>query len=337
MVFPDYQPVDVASIRAQFEQAWGVPLKSKPGLTVVEIMRAIHNDEIKGMYIMGENPAMSDPDADHARAALAKLEHLVVQDIFLTETAFHADVILPASAWPEKDGTVTNTNRQVQMGRQALAPPGDARQDWWIVQELAKRIGCDWNYSHPKEVFTEMASVMPSLNNITWDRVNSEESVTYPCDGPDVPGNDIVFRDVFPTSSGRGKLVCAEIIPPDETPDEAYPFVLTTGRQLEHWHTGSMTRRAAVLDDIEPEAVACLSPQDMRRLKIKPGSKVKISTRRGAIELTARSDHTVTEGLIFIPFCYAEAPANVLTNAALDPFAKIPEFKYCAARVEVDW
>ncbi|WP_275098753.1 formate dehydrogenase subunit alpha [Sedimenticola hydrogenitrophicus] len=337
MVFPDYQPVDVASIRTQFEEAWGVPLKSKPGLTVVEIMGAIHNDEIKGMYIMGENPAMSDPDADHARAALAKLEHLVVQDIFLTETAFHADVILPASAWPEKDGTVTNTNRQVQMGRQALAPPGDARQDWWIVQELAKRIGCDWNYSHPREVFTEMASVMPSLNNITWDRVNSEESVTYPCDGPDVPGNDIVFRDVFPTGSGRGKLVSAEIIPPDETPDEAYPFVLTTGRQLEHWHTGSMTRRAAVLDAIEPEAVACLSPQDMRRLNIEPGSKVKISTRRGAIELTARSDHTVTEGLIFIPFCYAEAPANVLTNAALDPFAKIPEFKYCAARVEVEW
>ncbi len=334
MVFPDYQPVNLDHVRAEFESAWGAPLKSKPGLTVVEIMNAIHDGQINGMYIMGENPAMSDPDVDHARAALAKLDHLVAQDIFLTETAFHADVILPASAWPEKDGTVTNTNRQVQMGRQALSPPGDARQDWWIIQELAKGIGCDWHYSHPSEVFAEMASVMPSLDNISWDRVDKEYSVTYPCDAPDQPGNDIVFSNGFPTASGRGKLVPAAIIPPDETPDEEYPLVLTTGRQLEHWHTGAMTRRATVLDDIEPEAVACLSPRDMRRFEINAGDKIKVSTRRGAIELKARADSAIADGMVFIPFCYAEAPANTLTNPALDPFGKIPEFKYCAARVE---
>ncbi len=334
MMYPDYQQVDIAGIRQQFEDVWGTALDPNKGLTVVEIMHAIHAQRIKGMYIMGENPAMSDPDADHARKALAKLEHLVVQDIFLTETAFHADVVLPASAWPEKNGTVTNTNRQVQMGRKALEAPGQARQDWWIIQELARRIGCEWDYAHPRDVFVEMASVMPSLSNITWDRLEAEGSVTYPCAAPDEAGQDIVFGDGFPTQSGRGKLVPAAIVPPDELPDETFPMVLTTGRQLEHWHTGAMTRRAAVLDYIEPEAVASLSPVDLQRMAIRPGSAIKVSTRRGAIELKARADEGVPKGLIFIPFCYAEAAANVLTNPALDPFGKIPEFKFCAARIE---
>ncbi len=334
MMYPDYQLVELPKVRQHFEGIWGAPLDPEKGLTVVEIMQAIHERRIKGMYIMGENPAMSDPDADHAREALAKLEHLVVQDIFLTETAFHADVVLPASAWPEKDGTVTNTNRQVQMGRKALEPPGKARQDWWIIQEIARRIGCDWKYSHPRDVFTEMATVMPSLNNITWDRLASESCVTYPCDAPDQSGQDIVFGDGFPTQSSRGKLVPADIVPPDELPDEAFPMVLTTGRQLEHWHTGAMTRRATVLDEIEPEAVASLSPQDLKRFNIQPGTAIKVETRRGSIELKARADGGVPSGLIFIPFCYAEAAANVLTNPALDPFGKIPEFKFCAARIE---
>jgi formate dehydrogenase major subunit len=286
------------------------------------------------MYIMGENPAMSDPDVEHARTALARLEHLVVQDIFLTETAFHADVVLPASAWPEKDGTVTNTNRQVQRGRKALEMPGDARQDWWITQELARRLGCAWNYRHPRDVFAEMTGVMPSLNNISWERVAREDSVTYPCKAPDRPGEDIVFAEGFPTPSGRGRLVPARIIPPDELPDQDFPMVLTTGRQLEHWHTGAMTRRASVLDELEPEAVASLSPRDLAQLEIQPGAKIRVSTRRGMIELTARADGAVPPGVIFIPFCYAEAAANVLTNPALDPFGKIPEFKFCAARVE---
>jgi formate dehydrogenase major subunit len=334
MVFPDYQAVDSEDIRKRFEDAWGTSLDPVRGLTVVEIMDAVHDGVIKGIYIMGENPAMSDPDADHAREALAKLEHLVVQDIFLTETAFHADVILPASAWPEKDGTVTNSNRQVQMGRKALQLPGDARQDWWIIQELASRIGLDWGFEHVSDVFNEMKTVMSSLDNISWDRLLAESAVTYPCDAPDRPGNDIVFGDGFPTPTGRAKLVPASIVPPDEQPDEDYPMVLTTGRQLEHWHTGSMTRRSAVLDTLEPEAVASLSPADLRRLEVTPGDPVRIRTRRGAIEIKARADDAVPEGMVFIPFCYAEAAANVLTNPALDPFGKIPEFKFCAVKVE---
>ena len=333
IVYPDYQSVEGPEIRKKFENVWGTTLDPNRGLTVVEIMDAVHDDIIKGMYIMGENPAMSDPDADHAREALAKLEHLVVQDLFLTETAFHADVVLPASAWPEKDGTVTNTNRQVQMGRKALEMPGDTRQDWWIIQEVAKRIGLNWSYTHPSDVFAEMKSVMGSLDNITWERLERESAVTYPVDALDQPGNEIVFGDGFPTESGRGKLVPADIIPPNEQPDDEFPMLLTTGRQLEHWHTGAMTRRSRVLDEIEPEAIAQMSSRDLHKLGLRAGDAIRVETRRGAIELKARVDGAIPEGLIFIPFCFAEAPANVLTNPQLDPFGKIPEFKYCAARV----
>jgi formate dehydrogenase major subunit len=334
MVYPDYRSVEDASTRTFFEGLWGTKLDPKRGLTVVEIANAAYEGKIKGIYVMGENPAMSDPDLEHAREALARLDHLVVQDIFLTETAAFADVVLPASAWPEKDGTVTNTNRQVQMGRTALPLPGEARQDWWIVQEIARRMGCDWRYEHPRDVFAEMVLAMPSLANITWDRLVRESAVTYPCPAPDQPGEEIVFSEKFPTPSGRAKLVPAAIVPPAEEPDSEYPLVLTTGRQLEHWHTGAMTRRAQVLDLLEPEAVAMLSPLDLRRLHIHPGERIRVSTRRGSIELKARSDGAVPDGLIFIPFCYAEAAANILTNPQLDPFGKIPEFKYCAARVE---
>jgi formate dehydrogenase major subunit len=334
MMLPDYGPVESADVRARFEDAWGTSLDPQKGLTVVEIMDAIHAQQIRAMYIMGENPAMSDPNVTHARAALAKLDHLVVQDIFLTETAWHADVVLPASAWPEKDGTVTNTNRQVQLGRQALQPPGEARQDAWIIQEIARRIGLDWHYSHPRDVFAEMASLMPSLDNITWERLEREDAVTYPCDGPDRPGNNIVFGNGFPRAGGRARLVPTELLPPDERPDREFPLVLSTGRQLEHWHTGAMTRRAAVLDDLEPEAVVCLSPGDMADLDVEPGAIVRVTTRRGTIELRSRRDPAIPNGMLFVPFCYAEAAANVLTNPALDPYGKIPEFKFCAARVE---
>jgi formate dehydrogenase major subunit len=333
MVYPDYQPVENAANRTLFEKFWATPLDPKRGLTVVEIMKAVHAGQIKGMYVEGENPAMSDPDVQHAREALAMLEHLVVQDLFLTETAWHADVVLPASAFPEKDGTFTNTDRRVQMGRIALPLPGDARQDWWIIQEIARRIGLDWSYTHPSEVFAEMAQVMPSLKNITWDRLEREGAVTYPCDSADGPGNEIIFASGFPTASGRGKLVPTDIVPPDELPDADYPMVLSTGRMLEHWHTGAMTRRATMLDEIEPEAVALLSPRDLGRMGVAPGEFVRVETRRGVIELKARSDRDVPSGMVFVPFCFAEAPANLLTNAALDPFGKIPEFKFCAARV----
>ena len=334
MFFPDYRSVEDPEVRGFYEELWGTKLDPKRGLTVVEIMDAVHADQIRGMYIMGENPAMSDPDVQHAREALAKLEHLVVQDIFLTETAKYADVVLPASAWPEKNGTVSNTNRQVQMGRKALPLPGEAREDWAIIVDLAGRLGLNWTYAHPRDVFGEMTQAMPSLANITWDRLMRESSVTYPCDGPDQPGHDIVFGNGFPTVSGRARFVPAQIVPPAEEPDAEYPFVLTTGRQLEHWHTGSMTRRASVLDDLEPEAVAYVSSADLRRLGLKAGDPIRVATRRGAIELKARVDGAIPTGLIFIPFAYAEAAANVLTNPQLDPFGKIPEFKFCAARLE---
>ena len=262
MFLPDYQSVSDEGVRSTFNDIWGSDevIDSERGLTVVEIMDAVHDGDIRGMYVLGENPAMSDPDVEHARDALAKLEHLVVQDIFLTETANYADVILPSSAWPEKTGTVTNTNRQVQMGRPALPPPGDAKEDWWIVVELAKRIGLDWNYTHPKEVFAEMKMSMNSLTNITWERLE-KSAVTYPSLSEDDPGQPIVFGDGFPRNEGRARFTPAQVTAPAETPDEEYPMILTTGRQLEHWHTGSMTRRAAVLDWAEPEANASMHPK----------------------------------------------------------------------------
>jgi formate dehydrogenase major subunit len=334
MFFPDYKSVEDADIRARYEQAWGTTLDKKRGLTVVEIMDAVHAGVIKGMYVLGENPAMSDPDLNHAREALAHLEHLVMQDLFLTETAIYADVVLPASAWPEKDGTVTNTNRQVQMGRTALPLPGDARPDWWITQEIARRIGMNWNYTHPRDIYTEMAAMMPSLDNITWERVERENAVTYPCDALDKPGRDVVFDKGFPRPGGFGKLVAAKLQPPDERPDAEYPFILTTGRQLEHWHTGAMSRRASALDALEPAAVASVSRGTLEKLGIAAGDMIRVSTRRGVIELAARQDDAIPDGVVFIPFAYVEAAANLLTNPALDPFGKIPEFKFCAAKVE---
>jgi formate dehydrogenase major subunit len=333
MVFPDYRSVENAEIRSEYEAFWGTALDPKRGLTVVEIMHAIRDGQIRGMYILGENPAMSDPDVQHAREALALLEHLVVQDIFLTETAWHADVILPASAHAEKWGTFTNTNRQVQIARPVLSPPGNVRQDWALIQEIAQRIGLGWSYGDVAEVFAEMAHVMPSLKNITWQRLLREDAVTYPCEAPDKPGNEIIFAQSFPTASGRARIVPTELRAPDEMPDAEYPMVLTTGRMLEHWHTGSMTRRAATLDALEPEAVAGLNPRDLERLGVAPGGLVTVATRRGVVTLKARADRDVAEGMVFIPFAFAEAPANLLTNPQLDPFGKIPEFKYAAARV----
>ena len=334
MMYPDYGRVDDTAQQKKYEEYWGTVLDPNPGLTVVEITEAIHDDIIKGIYIMGENPAMSDPDTQHTRAALAKLEHLVVQDIFLTETASFADVILPASAWPEKDGTVTNTDRRVQIGRKALEMPGDARQDWWIIQEIAQRVGMDIDYSGPEEIHAEMQGCMPSMENIPWSRLEREDSVTFPVDDEVSPGYEILFGNGFPTPTTRGKLVPADVLAPDEEPDDEYPLILTTGRLLEHWHTGAITRRADVLNSLEPEPTVHISPADMMRLAITPGANVRVTTRRGSIDLAARREPSVPEGLIFMPFCYAEAAANVLTNPALDPYGKIPEVKFAAARIE---
>ena len=335
MFLPDYQTVTDQGVRNSFTSVWNSgDFSSEKGLTVTEIMDAIHDNKIKGMYILGENPAMSDPDVEHARDALAKLEHLIVQDIFITETANYADVILPAAAFAEKSGTVTNTNRQVQMARPAIVPPGQAKADWWIEVELAKRVGLDWKYTDPSQVFAEMAINMRSLDNITWDRLEADGAVTYPSLSENDPGQPIVFGEGFPRPEGRAKFTPASVIAPDETPDAEYPMILTTGRQLEHWHTGSMTRRSKVLDAVEPEANCSLHPKTLRKLAVAPGEFVKLTTRRGNIALMARSDRAVSEDMVFLPFAYVEAAANILTNSAIDPYGKIPEFKFSAVRVE---
>ena len=361
MMYPNYQRVDSPDARTWFEDFWGQPLDPEPGYTVVEIMRqALAADDdphkVRGMYIMGENPAMSDPDLNHTRHALASLSHLVVQDIFLTETAWLADVVLPASAWPEKTGSVSNTDRMVQLGRQALAPPGEARADLWIIQQLAQRLGLPWNYENDScsrlpdkrqgpffleephgvaAVYEEMRRAMHgAIAGIGWDRLVRESSVTYPCLSEDDPGQPIVFTERVPTPNGRVQLVPADIIAPDERPDADYPMVLITGRQLEHWHTGAMTRRAVVLDALEPAPTVSMHGDDLARLSLVAGELVRVSSRRGRVCLTARRDDGTPVGGVFIPFAFREAAANLLTNAALDPFGKIPEFKYCAVRVE---
>jgi formate dehydrogenase major subunit len=334
MVYPDYQRVDNEAARRRFESLWGMGLDPEPGLTVVEIMHAIREDKIRGMYIMGENPAMSDPNLNHARKALENLDHLVVQDIFLTETARYADVVLPASAFAEKTGTFTNTDRCVQLGRQAIDPPGEARQDLWIIQQMATRIGCDWHYEGPQQVFEEMRLAMPSIAGISWERLEREHAVTYPCPSEDHPGEPVIFRKDFPTPSGKARFVVSPFTRARERPDDEYPLVLITGRQLEHWHTGAMTRRASVLDQLEPSPVASLHPDTLAGLAVSPGDRISLATRRGQIEVTARADRTIQPDQVFLPFCYQEAAANLLTNEALDPDAKIPEFKYCAVRVQ---
>ena len=343
MMFPNYQRVDDAANHAWFENFWNTKLDEKPGYTVVEIMhKALADDsdphKIRGMYVMGENPAMSDPDLNHARHALASLDHLVVQDIFMTETAWLADVVLPATAWPEKTGTVSNTDRMVQMGKQAVNPPGQAKPDLWILQQLAIRLGLVWNYPGEHDgvaaVYEEMRQAMhAAISGITWERLERESSVTYPCLSAEDPGQPTVFIDSFPTATGRVKLVPADIIPANERPDGEFPFVLITGRQLEHWHTGSMTRRASVLDAIEPIATASMCGADLLAMGLSAGDVVTVASRRGQVAIHVRRDDGTPQGAVFIPFAYYEAAANLMTNAALDPFGKIPEFKYCAVAI----
>ncbi|MEN8260431.1 MAG: formate dehydrogenase subunit alpha [Pseudomonadota bacterium] len=330
MVYPDYEPVNNPKFQQKYEELWNAKLDPKPGLTTVEMIHAILEGTLRGMYIEGENPAMSDPNQHHAREALASLRHLVVQDIFLTETAGFADVILPASAFYEKTGTFSNTDRRVQMGRQTVNPPGDAKQDLWIIQEIAKRMGLDWNYSGAEAVFNEMRQAMSSIAGMTWARLETEDSLTYPLENEGDPGKPVIFTDGFPTGSGKGKFVPASYTHADELPDEKYPLIFITGRQLEHWHTGSMTRHATMLDAIEPDPVVSIHPKDLDRLGAAPGDLVTLESRRGKITAYARADIDIQEGSLFMAFCYNEAAANLLTNEALDPFGKIPEFKFCA-------
>jgi formate dehydrogenase major subunit len=333
MVYPDYESVENPEFQAKYEKLWNVKLDPERGLTTVEMIHAILDNKVFGMFVEGENPAMSDPNQNHAREAFAALEHLVVQDIFLTETAGFADVILPASAFYEKTGTFSNTDRRVQMGRQAVNPPGDAKQDLWIIQEIANRLGCGWNYQGAEDVFNEMRLAMTSIAGMTWERLETEDSLTYPLENIGDPGEPIIFTEGFPTASGRGRFVPAEFIHADELPDNEYPWIFITGRQLEHWHTGSMTRHSSTLDAIEPDPVVTIHPEDLQKLGIEPGGLITVESRRGKVTAYARADMGIQQGSIFMAFCYNEASANMITNEALDPSAKIPEFKFCAVKV----
>ncbi len=350
MMLPNYQRVSDPAARERIERLWGTGLDAQSGLTVVEILnKALADDgdpqKIRGLYVMGENPAMSDPDLNHARHALASLEHLVVQDIFLTETAWLADVVLPASAWPEKVGTVTNTDRTVQMGRKAVAPPGNARPDLWIIQALAKRLGLHWRYAieggddGAAAVFAELRASMQDghghnpFDGITWERLMREGAVTYPCASEGEPGEAVLFTLGFPTPSGKARLVPTAFTPAAEQTCADYPLVLITGRVLAHWHTGSMTRRSSVLDALEPQPFVCMHPQDATALGLTDGQMATVESRRGQLQAPVQLDPKNPSGSVFMTFAFAESPANVLTNPALDAFGKIPEFKYCAVRV----
>lgn len=334
MVYPDYQPVSDPGIRAKFEAAWGVELDPQPGLTVVEITKAAMEKQIRGMYILGENPFISDPNSNKVRQALASLDFLVVQDIFLTETAEFADVILPASSYFEKTGTYTNTDRRVQVGRPVLDLPGEARQDWEILCEIGRRIGLPMEYESVEAVFEEFAALTKSYRGLTHENLGPTGKL-WPCPDPGHgDGVQILFGDGFPTPSGRGRFVPCPYRLPDELPDAEYPFVLTTGRVLEHWHTGSMTRRSYALNAIEPEAFAAMHPDDVEQLGSASGNRVRVTSRRGTIALKLRADASIERGSVFIPFHFREAAANILTTDALDPYGKIPEFKYCAVKVE---
>ena len=331
MSYTGYQAVSSPRHREKFEKAWGRELSGEPGLTVVEIIDAAWRGDIKGMYIMGENPALSDPNLNHARAGLANLEFLAVQDIFLTETACFADVVLPSTAFPEKTGTFTNTDRRVQLGRRAVSPPGEAREDWRVVAELSERMGYAMRYESEARIFDEIASLTPPLAGISHDRLG-EGGVVWPCPEPDHPGTEILFSESFP--SGRGKLVPVQYAPAKELPDDDYPFVLNTGRNLYHWHTGAITRRARALNAAEPDPYVEMSPEDLKRLRIRNNSRIRVESRRGEIVLAARASARVQPGQVFIPFHYVEAAVNLLTIDELDPDAKIPEFKFCAVRIK---
>jgi len=331
MVYPDYQAVDDPGVQAYFEDYWGTSLSPKPGLTVTEIMGAALEGQVRGMYVQGENPFVSDPDTNKVRKALMALEFLVVQDLFLTETAEFADVILPGSSFMEKLGTYTNTDRRVQIGRPAMSLPGEARQDWEIICEIGTRMGYEMRYESVSAVFDEFAGCTENYKTLSHENLG-RYGKWYPCLDPATSdGEPIVFGDTFPR--GKALLVPARLRQPEEHVDSDYPLILNTGRVLEHWHTGSMTRRSAALDRISPDAFVEINPEDAARLHVVDGAMVEVASRRGSIRLKAKVVPRVAEGTVFVPMHFREACANVLTSPALDPQGKIPTFKYCAVRV----
>ncbi len=331
-VLTGYQPVSDPQVRKKFEKAWGVDyLPGNPGLTIMEMMDAVLRGEVKVLYIMGENPLLSDPDIGHLKEALEKVDFLVVQDIFLTETARYADVVLPAASFAEKEGTFTNTDRRVQRVRKAVEPPGEAREDSWIIAQVASRLGYEMGDVSAPAVMEEIASLTPSYAGISYRRLEELGELRWPCPSPDHPGTPILHVDKF--TRGKGKFSPVEYKPPAEEPDADYPLVLTTGRLLHHYHTGSMTRRVKPLNELVPENRVWINPEDAKRLGVAAGEEVAVESRRGAIRVRARVTEKVPPGVVFIPFHFGESPANALTNPALDPVAKIPEYKVAAVRI----
>lgn len=334
MVYPDYQSVADPAIKAKFESAWNAKLDDQPGLTVTEITSGALEGSIKALYCMGENPFLSDPNINKVRKALGKLDFLVVQDIFLTETAEFADVVLPASTYMEKKGTFTNTDRRVQIGRPALRLPGEARLDWQIVCQVATRMGYPMQYDSPEQIFDEFAALTDSYKDLDYDNIGLTGRLWPAPDRAADDGVQVLFGDGFPTADRRGKFVPCEFAPAKELPDDAFPFVLNTGRMLEHWHTGTMTRRTYALDAIAPEPLVEIHPDDLKQLNLGDGQMVAVTSRRGRIELKASAQRRVSRGSVFISFHFREAAANLLTIDAVDPYGKIPEFKFCAVNVE---
>ncbi len=338
-VFPGYQLVSDPAIREKFEKHWGTSLDPEPGLTTMEMVDAAESGAIKGYFVMGENPMMSEPDLVHARHVMEGLEFVLYQDIFMNETGEYADIILPAASFAEKDGSFTNSDRRVQLIRPAVSAPGEARPDWDILQDLARRVeeklevkhSIGFDFETPAQIWDEMAELTPPFQGITHERIQKENGVHWPCPTPDHPGTPYLFAESFPR--GKGALTPLSYRPSQELPDDEYPLILSTGRVLYHWHGGTMTRRSK-LDDIYPEALVEIHPADAQKIGIYTGDWVKVRSRRGEIEVKTLVTERSAPGMVFLPFHFVEAAANVLTQDARDPQAKIPDYKVCAVAVE---
>ncbi|HDH01922.1 MAG TPA: formate dehydrogenase subunit alpha, partial [Nitrospirae bacterium] len=331
-MYPGYQKLTISTIKEKFETLWGAKLSDREGMTATDMLSAAEAKELRAMYIMGENPVLSDPDMAHTVKALGALDFLVVQDIFMTETAELADVVLPAASFAEKEGTFTNTERRVQRVRKAVSPPGEAREDLWIIAELSNRMGYEMKYPRIEAVFQEMGMAWPAMGGMTYSRLN-RGGLQWPCPTQDHPGTPYLFKGGFPR--GKGRFTVVKYRPSIEETDEQYPFILTTGRELFHYHTGSMTRRVDALNKVSPEPFVEINPEDARDMAVEDGAMLRVTSRRGAIELKARLSKRPDRGVVFIPFHFKEAAANVLTNSkALDPFCKIPELKVSTVRIE---
>ncbi len=330
-VYPGYQSVENPEIRTKFEKGWEVGLPSENGLTVVEMMNAAREGHLRGMYIMGENPMVSDPDIPHVKEALKSLDFLIVQDLFMSETAEFADLILPAASFAEKEGTFTNTERRIQRVNQAIDPVGDSRPDWQIISQMAGKMGYQMKYRHPSEIMDELAALTPIYGGIRYHRLE-KTGLQWPCTDDDDPGTKYLHKGEF--ARGRGKFHPVEYKKPAELPDADYPLVLTTGRVLYHFHTRTMTGRVTGLEELVSEAFVEINPADARKIGIKDGEMVKVKSRRGEILIKASFSQGISQGTVFIPFHFAQAAANMLTNPVLDPIAKIPELKVCAVSIE---